>query len=52
MPQLETAVAALPPEKQMTPEQLQDALGALIERGWIKRTEESGDVVYSVQQIH
>ena len=49
--QLTAAVATLPPEKQLTPDQQQEALAALMERSWIKRTEENNQVVYSVQQV-
>jgi len=48
---LDKAVANLPPEKQMTPEQAREALAALIERGWLKETNENGQVIYSVNQI-
>ena len=48
---LNAAVANLPPEKQMTPEQQQEALAALMGRGWLKQMEENGQVVYSVQQV-
>jgi len=49
--ELEKAVANLPPEKQMSPEQMREALTALVERGWLKEANENGQAVYSVNQI-
>ncbi|MEW5940986.1 MAG: hypothetical protein AB1750_15065 [Chloroflexota bacterium] len=50
-PEVEAAVANLPEEKRLNEDQLKEALAALVERGWLKRTEENGQVTYQIQQI-
>jgi predicted transcriptional regulator of viral defense system len=49
--ELDVAVTELPEEKRLTPDALRESMVALTERGWVKRAEENGQVVYSVQQI-
>ena len=48
---LDAVVAELPEEKRMSKEQLNEAVNALLELGWLKQVEKNGQMVYTVQQI-
>jgi hypothetical protein len=52
VPELEQAVAELPEEKRLSAETLQESLTALLERGWLSRSENDGMPVYSIHQAH
>jgi hypothetical protein len=49
--ELDTAVEELPEEKRISREELNEAMNALLELGWLKKVENDGQVLYTVQQI-
>lgn len=48
---LETAVAQLPPEKAISQEDLRTAVAALLQQGWLKKSDQNGTIIYSIKQI-
>lgn len=48
--ELEAALAELPEEKRLSREESRAALEALLDQGWVRKTEQNGQVTYSVQQ--
>jgi len=47
---LDTAIAELPPEKRLTPDDLQATVAQLLAQGWLRQQERDGQIVYTVQQ--
>jgi len=51
MAEMSQAMTELPPEKSLTPQQLKDTLTMLVESGWIRRIEEQGQEIFTIQQM-
>lgn len=47
---LETRVGELPEEKRLSKEQIEDALAFLLKQGWVRKMEQNGTELYTVQQ--
>lgn len=48
--ELQKAIEALPEEKHMNQETIEQTLENLIQKNWVERIEENGEIVYSVVQ--
>lgn len=44
------AVLALPDDKRMSRDALQDALDVLVEKGWVFKIQAGGETAYSIKQ--
>ena len=49
--ELDAAIAELPVEKRLSANDLQTALAALLDQGWLRKLEQNGQVTYTVQQL-
>ena len=49
--ELEKVVSELPPEKSISKEELQTAVQALVQQGWLKQSDQGGTILYSIKQI-
>lgn len=50
MTDLAARVGELPEEKRLSKEQIEDALAFLIKQGWVRKMEQNGTELYTVQQ--
>lgn len=48
--ELEAAVTELPEERRLSRDEIHDSLAVLLEKGWVRKVEQEGKTLYTVQQ--